>query len=120
MDTIQIIGIPLFCRLGVSDEERAVSQQVLVDVELYLDLRPAGATDDLTQTIDYERVCVAAEEVAKKQPYHLIEALAEAMAEAILGSFAVRRTMVRVKKPSALAHRNVSYAAVEIVREKHA
>ena len=39
-------------RHGVSDEERATPQPFEVDVELYLDLQPAGIDDDLTKTVD--------------------------------------------------------------------
>jgi dihydroneopterin aldolase len=119
MDRILISGLPLLCRIGVPDIERRQEQTIWVDADLYLDLRPAGAEDDIAQTVNYEGVCDALQDVARRQSYRLIEALAEKMASAVLDGFPVKKVRIFIKKPGALAARNASFAAVEIVREKN-
>ena len=54
MDRMLVPGIRLEARVGVGEEERAVPQEITVDVELTLDLSRAGATDDIDATVDYE------------------------------------------------------------------
>jgi len=120
MDKILITGIPLACRVGVPPEEREREQEILVDVELSADLRPAAASDNVERAVNYEQVYHLVAEVAGQQPYALIETVAETMANRILDRFPVHRVLVRLKKPRALACWRVSYAGVEIVRERNA
>jgi dihydroneopterin aldolase len=119
VDRILIPGIPVRVRVGVPDEERASEQGVLVGLALYMDLAPAGASDRLEDTVDYEAVCSAVVAVAAERPFRLIETLAEAVAAVVLGGFPVSGVEVRVEKPGALVERGVPFAAVEILRGHH-
>jgi dihydroneopterin aldolase len=116
VDKIVVWELPVRARVGVTDAERAETQVLLVDVELVLDLSRAGRSDRLGDTIDYVAVCAALSEIAGARPFRLIEAVAEAMAQAVLERFVVTEVGVRVKKPGALVAWNVAYAAVEIRR----
>ncbi len=118
MDKIILAEIPLLAWVGVTEEERGSEQEIVIDVELWLDLAPAGAADDLSKTVDYEDVCETVEVVARSRPFRLIEAIAEESARALLGQFAVAEVQVRVRKPGALRTRGVPYAAVEIRRRR--
>lgn len=118
MDKILITGIPLHCRLGVSEKEREQPQEIVVDVELGLDVRRAATSDSIEDTVNYSRVCDALEEVAVAREYKLIETVVESMASRLLMFTLIERALVRVKKPRALAHRGVMYPAVEIVRDR--
>ncbi len=119
MDRIIIPGIPLRARVGVSEAERASEQEIVVEVELGLDLRAAGTTDDLSRTVDYESVCDVVAAAATARAFRLIEAIAEACAASVLARFpAVDEVRVRVRKPSALQSRHVSFAAVEVLRRR--
>ena len=118
MDRIILPEIPLRARVGVSAEERAAEQEIFLDMELGLDLRPAGMSDDLGLTVDYEAVCEAVAGVARSRPFRLIEAIAEECAQAVLSVFAVEEVRVRVRKPAALRSRGVPYAAVEVLRRR--
>lgn len=117
---ISIPRIPLRARVGVTEEERATAQDLFVDVSLRLDLDVAGRTDDLGDTVDYDAVCGAVEEVVHARAFHLIEALAQAVADTVLGRFTVWEVDVRVEKPGALGHRGVPFASVEIRRRRDA
>ncbi|MGE0161037.1 MAG: dihydroneopterin aldolase [Gemmatimonadales bacterium] len=118
MDRIVVPALPLRARVGVTDAERAVAQDVLIDLELGLDLARAGREDALEHTVDYEKVCDVVAATVQAHPYRLIEAIAEACASAILSSFGVQEVRVRVRKPGALVARGVPHAAVEVVRRR--
>jgi len=111
-------GIPLRARVGVTAGERKTLQDIVVCLVLHLDLRPAGATDDLAKTVDYDAVCGTVAEIVRSRPYHLIEAIAEEVAGTVLSDFDVAAVEVRVEKPGALRARGVPFAAVEIHRTR--
>jgi FolB domain-containing protein len=104
--------------VGVTAEERDVEQDIVVGVVLYLDLAPAGTSDDLAKTVDYDTVCGTVSRVVASRPFDLIEAIAEEVAQAILGAFDVVEVDVRVEKPGALTSWKAPFAAVEIRRTR--
>ncbi len=118
MDRIVVAELPIRARVGVTERERASEQELIVDVELAVDLRAAGASDDLGDTVDYDRACRTVVDVASSRPYSLIEALAERTAEALLADPAVDEVVVRVRKPAALRAWGARHAAVEIRRRR--
>lgn len=120
MDRIVVPRIPVRARVGVTEEERREEQDLLIDIGLYLDLGAAGRSDDLSNGVDYDAACDAVERAVAARSFHLIEAVAEAVADAIMGGFTVTEVDVRVEKPGALSHRGVPFAAVEIHRRRDA
>jgi len=120
MDKIILTGIHLDVHLGVPEEERAVPQTIIADVECEYDLRAAGLSDDFTQTIDYAAIHETLQTAATRRPYALVESMAETMASAVLEQFDVASVRVLIRKPSALEARRVDWAGVEIVRRRHA
>jgi dihydroneopterin aldolase len=57
LDRVFVQGIQFYGYHGVAEEERRQGQRFLVDVELSMDLRPAGGSDELSASIDYARSC---------------------------------------------------------------
>ncbi len=98
MDRLFIEGLEVWTHCGVSEEERLRGQRSRVDIELALDLRPAGMSDDLALTADYAGVARLAAEVCKREQTALIETLAERLAEAILSKFSAEEVAVRLRK----------------------
>jgi dihydroneopterin aldolase len=119
MDRISLREVRLQVLLGVSDEERSRPQEVLLDLEMDFDTSRAGASDLLTDTVDYSAVHSAIAAVAASRPFHLIESLAESIAASVLREFRFPRVRLLLKKPGALRHRNVGAASVEIERRLH-
>lgn len=119
-DKISIPGLPVSCRVGVPDRERAVPQQVLIELDLFLDLSAAGREDDVNRTVDYSAVSTTVVATARARPRKLLESLAEDIAAAVLEAYDIAAIRVRVKKPGALRARGVPFAAVEIERSKRA
>jgi len=85
-------------RHGVGAKERERTQEFRVDVELETDLAAAGASDDITDTIDYRQVRAAAREVIEGASRSLLESLAAAIAERVLVLPRVEAVSVRVTK----------------------
>ena len=82
-DHIELTNMVFQGRHGVLELERARAQPFEVDVEIHLDLRPAGLADDLSKTVDYRDVFEICRSVIEGPSRLLIEALAEQIAEAV-------------------------------------
>ncbi|MBC8159778.1 MAG: dihydroneopterin aldolase [Roseiflexaceae bacterium] len=119
-DKILLSGMHFFGYHGTLPEERTLGQRFTVDVELRLDLRAAGQSDDLTKTVDYSEVYREARAVAEGEPLNLTEAVAERIAAAVLARHAmVQAVRVRVQKPFVrLGDTVLDGSAVEVVRER--
>lgn len=119
MDRIELNGIHLpACRIGVTAAERGRPQEAVVDLSLGTDVRRAAASDDVADAVDYAAVHATVAAVATGREFALIEAMAQAIADAVLRGFAVQEVRVRVAKPGALRSRGVACAAVEITRAR--
>jgi len=118
LDKIVISDMAFYGYHGVLPQERELGQQFVVDVELTLNLRIAGESDDPGKTVSYADVYEIVRQVVTGVPSKLIEAVAEQIAGKLLQQFAVRQVLVRVKKPAAPVPGQFSYMAVEIVRSQ--
>lgn len=100
MDRIILNRMQFFGRHGVLPEETVLGQRFYIDVELFLDLAPAGRSDDLKLTVNYAEVYGKVKEIVEGKPYRLIEALAEQVASALLQTYtSIYEIAVRVTKP---------------------
>ena len=100
-DLITLRGMRFLGRHGVSLEERLEPQPIEVDVLIPADLRAAGTSDELAQTVDYGAVFARVAEIVEKQSFRLLEALAETIAQAVLADVKVDEVEVAVRKPKA-------------------
>jgi dihydroneopterin aldolase len=114
--TIELQGIELFAYHGVLDEERRDGQRFLVDVELDRGDETSAATDRIEDAVDYRDVVAAVVEVSDCRAYHLLEAFASAVADALVARFPVTFVRVRVRKPDVVLSRPVDHAAVVVER----
>ena len=115
-DKICLQGMQFYAYHGASAPERELGQRLEVEVEIFSDLRAAGKLDDLAHTVNYAEVYQVVQEVVTNSSYNLIEALAEAVAAAILARFNVTEILVRIKKPVPFIPGCLSGVAVEIHR----
>jgi dihydroneopterin aldolase len=118
MDKIILEGMEFYGYHGTTPEEKSLGQRFVLDVELFLDLQPAGISDNLSRTVNYAQVFEKVQAIVCGRPYQLIEALAEAVAQALLEQFPVAEIMVRVKKPQAPVPGRFTWMAAEIKRKK--
>jgi len=117
-DRIVLHNIQLEGRHGYHDHERETPQPFEVDVELVLDLRQAGVSDDLAKTVDYGAVYELVRAVVEGPSIHLLEAIAERISAAILDAFPVDEVGVRVRKPAVQLGGPLDDASVEIRRRR--
>ncbi len=98
-DVIELRGLRLSGVVGVLPHEQAQAQPLEVDLDLRLDLAPAGASDALGDTADYGALCDVVEDVVSSTSYALLEALAEHLARALLEAAApIDEVTVSVRK----------------------
>jgi len=119
-DKILLEGMIFHGRHGTLPAERELGQPFVVDIELRLDLQPAGLSDDLTQTVDYTEVHRQAKEIVEGPPVSLTETLAERIAGTVLGDFpSVDTVRIKVAKPNVRLDDTVlTGSAVEILRRR--
>lgn len=98
-DRILLRGLGFYGYHGVNPEERQLGQRFIVDLELGLELGPAGTSDDLSQTINYSQVYRLVREIVEGPAVNLIETVAERIAQRILEQTPAREVSVQVTKP---------------------
>lgn len=117
-DRIVLANMRFMGRHGFYDHELEHPQRFEVDVELRLDLQPAGVEDDLTRTVDYAKVYDIARQIVESTSFRLLEAIAEAISHEVLAAFDIREVGVRVRKPDVQLGGPLDHASVEIWRQR--
>ncbi len=85
-DILRLVGLRYRIKLGLLPEERVLGGEVRIDIVLHGDFREAGLADDITKAIDYRKVVQTITTEVSSHAYHLIEAFAEHLAEALLNT----------------------------------
>jgi len=116
MDRILLKDLTARCIIGINEEERREKQDVTVNVVLWADARKAGRSDRFEDAVDYRGIKKKIIALVEGSEYHLIEALAESIAELCLDDLRVEQVQVTVEKPFAL--RYARSVGVEITRTR--
>ena len=118
MDRIFIRDLNLPVLIGTLPQERKFRQNITLNIELSYDMTLPGRTDNLFDAVDYSAVERAVIEAVERSSFHLLEALAQHIAELCLSFRPVRKVKVRIDKPAAAVRaRTIS---LEIERENAA
>lgn len=115
-DTILLQGIRLEGCHGVSDEERALPQMLEVDLRVEADLRAAGRSDDLADTVDYGPLLEICRETVETASFRLLESIAGTIADRVLAVPRVLGVTVRVRKLAVPIDADLDFAQVEVRR----
>ena len=119
-DAIFITGLLIHARHGVMDHEEKVGQRFAIDLELTLDLAPAGRSDKLADTVSYASIVEVATRAFITRNYRLVEAAAGAVAEAVLTAFPrIASARVTVHKPHAPIAAIFTDVGVTVLRQRH-
>ena len=119
MDKILMSNLGFYGYHGLLKEEAVLGQKFFIDIELYLDTKEAGETDDMYKSVSYADVYEVVKEIVENKRFNLLEALAENIASEVLEKFdLIKGIMVRVKKPEAPVPGIYDYFGVEIKRTK--
>lgn len=116
MDYITITGLKFSACHGCLDFEKQTPQDFLVDARLYLDLAPAGCSDDLNQTVSYAAVSADIKSIVCGPPKQLIEAVAEEIADRLLKKYPLAAVRITVHKPQAPLDEEFTDVSVTIIR----
>lgn len=101
MDRMLLRRMVFFGYHGVYPEENKLGQKFHVDLELFLDLAPAAQSDRLEDALNYAEVHALVKKIVEGSPVKLIEALADKIATAVLGTYTIiQEVAVSVTKPN--------------------
>jgi dihydroneopterin aldolase len=115
-DRILVSAIECVSAIGVSTPERSLGNRLSIDVEVSTDTRGAAASDSIEDAVDYSEIVALVARLAGDGEYHLIEALAERIATAVLEDFGVREVRVAVRKQPPPMAAPVGSVGVDIFR----
>ncbi|MBR6229642.1 MAG: 2-amino-4-hydroxy-6-hydroxymethyldihydropteridine diphosphokinase [Eubacterium sp.] len=100
MDSIIIKDLEIFAHHGVRSEENTLGQKFLVSLTMFMDIGPAGVSDDLKKSVDYADISHFVDRKMKERNFRLIEAAAEYLAGELLVNYPlIREVIVEIKKP---------------------
>jgi FolB domain-containing protein len=116
LDMIHIRDLTIRCIVGIYPHERREKQDVNINITLHADLRKAGRTDCIEDTVDYKSVKKRVLAMVEASEFYLVEKLAERVAEICLEGQGVQAVRVLVGKPGAL--RFARTVGVEIFRRR--
>jgi 7,8-dihydroneopterin aldolase/epimerase/oxygenase len=117
-DRITLTGLRVRGFHGVYEHERRDGQDFVVDATLWLDSRPAAASDDVADTVDYGALADRLATVVAGEPVNLIETLAARLCELCMADERVIAAEVTVHKPQAPVAREFADVAVTARRSR--
>ena len=115
--TVEITGLSLYTRHGVSEAERELGQRLVFDVAFELDDCDATVTDRVEDTIDYADVCEQVALAAQERSYRTLERLCAAVAERLAQRYGAESVRVKAAKPEPPIPLPVEEVSVEVWRE---
>lgn len=118
MSRISIEGLRVPAHIGVTDEERAVPQPLLINIYIEADLHAAARSDDLGQTIDYDGLVSSVETLVKDSECRLLEHLADKIAAQITADRKAKRATVEVAKEHPPVTQEIGKIAVTMERTR--
>jgi dihydroneopterin aldolase len=114
--TIELRGLEVAGAHGVEEEERRHPQPFLYD--LWLQVPDEATTDRLEATVDYRDVVRCVQDISAGRQFQLLEAMAAAVADALLERFDLESARVRVRKPAVRLEAPVEWTAATVERRR--
>jgi len=118
MDVIRLKNMVFYGYHGVHESEKTLGGKFEVDLELFKDLSKASQTDNLNDTLDYEKIYKTVNNCTKNNKFYLIEKLAERIAKSVLRKYKTDKVIVRIRKPNAPVKGVLDTVEVELIRTK--
>ena len=116
MDKVFIRDLKVRGILGIHDWERVTPREIIINVTMFTDTRPAAASDDIADCVDYSATAKQIRAHAESAARMTVEALANDIARLCLENPKVRKAIVRVDKPGAVP--DAASVGVEVERER--
>jgi dihydroneopterin aldolase/D-erythro-7,8-dihydroneopterin triphosphate epimerase len=102
MDCVFIRDLLLRAIIGINDDERVNRQDVIVNIEMFADCRPAAASDLIDDAVNYRDVAKRTIDLVERSQFFLVETLASEIARECLADSRVQSVRVTVEKPTAV------------------
>ena len=115
-DIIRLGGLSFYGFHGVTAAEKETGRVFEVDCGIEVDLAQAGASDRLTDTVDYKKVYDVIKEAVEDKAFSLLEGLAENITHKILNHFPVYRVTLKVRKMNPPIAGQIKFIEVEVTR----
>ncbi len=116
-----IEALEIEASIGVFDWEKQIKQRLVFDLLLSCDFSSAAKSDSIEEAIDYVAVCQEVERITLAKHYHLLECLAETLADSLLQQFNIHALELKLSKPGAVAQaRSVGVRVVRGREQAHA
>ena len=115
--TVEITGLSLYTRHGVSEAERELGQRLVIDVAFELTDCDAMVTDRIEDTVDYGEVCEQVALAAQERSYRTLERLCAAITDRLHERYAAESVRVKATKPEPPIPLPVEEVSVEVWRE---
>jgi dihydroneopterin aldolase len=116
-DRISITGLRVPARIGVTDEERADPQTLVVNLDVETDLAPAGRSDDLADTIDYDALVGDIAAIVRNTEVKLMETMADLLVRRVSEVKGAKGVTVEVFKERVPVQDDVRQVSVRIERK---
>lgn len=116
MDKIIVKDLLLRGIIGINDDERVNRQDILINLTMYADTRPAAASDQIEDAVNYRTITKRIIQHVESSADFLVEKLVADIAHIILTEFNIEKVRVRVEKPGAL--RFAESVGIEIERSR--
>lgn len=103
MDTVYIRGLRARTIVGIFEWERRLPQEVVLDIEMSTDIRPAAKSDAIEDALDYKAVAKAVVAHVEASRFQLVERLADSICQLVVRDFAVAEVALVLNKKGALS-----------------
>ncbi len=117
MDKIIFEKMQFYAYHGIFEEEKNLGQKFEVDLEMFLDLKKAGKSDCIEDTVNYALVYQVVHDIVTGTKKKLLESLAETISSELFRLFPLQYIIIRVKKLQPPIPGHLQSVSVEIKRE---
>lgn len=111
---VHVHELELLAHVGVTGEERARAQRLVLNITIWPRAQLTGLADDITATVNYSAVARETQELVRDHSVRLIETLAADIAARLFEVFSIARVEVEIRK---FVLPGASYVAVNVVRD---
>ncbi len=105
LDKIHIRDLKVMGIVGIKPDERTTPQEILVNATLWVNTRPAAASDDIADAANYRTITKALIAHLEGGEPMLVERLVQELVDVVFATEPrVRSVELTVEKPTALRH----------------
>ncbi len=117
MGILTIKNLVFYGYHGVQDFEKELGGRFEVDIKIHYPFSRCSSEDTLYKAVDYQQVYGVVKELVTGRKYHLIETLADHMADSLADQFDVDEVTVILRKKKVPIDAVLDYVEVEVTRK---